>query len=229
MRKSQVSSVYLNDRGFYVRECPRCEKLIETKTRSHALVAEKNKLNCKSCANTIKNKARAYELHESVYVLNGFYCKKCPGCGIIQEYVRKKVANSAAKLNKLCQSCSNKKVGKNKFLGTYKGIRTAWVNKYRRMAEDRGYEWSLTLEQIYEIFERQKWKCAYTGYPLRFNMKTHASSGQPSLDRRDNTVGYTNKNTQVVIKEINIMKNIYSEEKFLSLCKAVAAYTSVST
>jgi len=224
MNESQSSQVYLNEKGFYVRECPTCKELIKTKTRAHAINADKNKINCKSCTTKAKNKARAHELHENVYILNGFYCKNCKMCGKRQEYVRKKVANSAAKLDKLCQSCSNKKVGQNKFLGVYKGIRTAWVNKYKRMAEDRSYEWSISLEDIYEIFEKQNWKCAYSGVPLKFNMKSHASIGQPSLDRKNNKLGYTKENTQVVIKEINIMKNVYNEELFLTLCKKVSSY-----
>lgn len=49
------------------------------------------------------------------------------------------------------------------------------------------------------------------------------STTTASLDRIDSSSGYGLENIQWLHKDINIMKNVHSQDYFLSLCKKVAA------
>jgi hypothetical protein len=46
-----------------------------------------------------------------------------------------------------------------------------------------------------------------------------------SVDRIDSLRGYVEGNVQWVHKKINIMKNVYSQEEFIILCKQVVKHT----
>jgi hypothetical protein len=53
-----------------------------------------------------------------------------------------------------------------------------------------------------------------------------------SLDRKDSSIGYTKDNIRWVLKDINMMKQQFSEDRFLELCHQVSAgdeYKSVET
>jgi len=45
-----------------------------------------------------------------------------------------------------------------------------------------------------------------------------------SLDRIDNNKGYIKGNVQWVLKDINKMKNIHTQDYFIELCKLVWEY-----
>lgn len=78
----------------------------------------------------------------------------------------------------------------------------------------------VSIEEAWNLFEKQGKKCALTGLPLQFGNTT--SRNTASLDRIDSSKGYTLDNIQWVHKEINWMKNTYSIERFIELCKLVA-------
>lgn len=55
--------------------------------------------------------------------------------------------------------------------------------------------------------------------PRRFK---ELGGGTASLDRKDNTRGYTLNNVQWVHKDVNIMKNTFDRDYFVSMCRRVA-------
>ena len=67
-------------------------------------------------------------------------------------------------------------------------------------------------------FQEQGGKCALTGIPLTFHPERTAS-----LDRIDNELGYERGNIQWLHKDINWMKGTFSPERFIELCRLVAA------
>lgn len=110
-------------------------------------------------------------------------------------------------------------------------------SSYKRGAEKRGYEFQITIEEMWELFLTQERLCALTGLPLEMFSYRHFNStpvknkkggitgrrthGTASLDRIDNTKGYDINNIHWVHKDINIMKKDHSLEYFLSLCQKV--------
>jgi hypothetical protein len=102
----------------------------------------------------------------------------------------------------------------------HREIRTSWFYKCKVGAETRGIEWALSLDLLWEIFLRQKRVCALSGLPIGW-----ASVGQnhtASIDRIDSREGYVEGNVQLVHKDVNMMKQSFSQARFLELCCAVA-------
>lgn len=118
--------------------------------------------------------------------------------------------------SKHCSSCKR-----------YEGIddfsKTLW-SVIVKGARVRNMKLSITMEYAYKVLQDQSFKCALSGlditlhkaYTLNREMQT------ASLDRIDSTKGYVEGNIQWLHKDVNIMKNKYSQEYFISICKAVA-------
>jgi hypothetical protein len=123
--------------------------------------------------------------------------------------------------------------GKNNPLWTGIGdISSSWFHKViERSASGRKSrngiqkKLDLTLEDIWNLFLQQNRKCALTGLILTFPIKgtpIELKKSTASLDRINSSEGYTLDNVQWVHKSINIMKNVYSQEYFIEMCKLVA-------
>ena len=97
------------------------------------------------------------------------------------------------------------------------------VLKYR--AEKQGFEFSITMEEIWQLFLDQDKKCALTGLPLKFETLRNILKGAEqtaSLDRIDSNRGYVPDNIQWVHKDVNKMKNEFGQDYYIKMCTLVA-------
>lgn len=95
-----------------------------------------------------------------------------------------------------------------------------WQIKNR--AERRGYLIEISIEYAWNLYLQQNKKCALSGLPISFaNSNKKSSETTASLDRIDSSKGYIEGNVQWVHKHVNIMKNIYEQNYFISLCKLI--------
>jgi hypothetical protein len=91
-------------------------------------------------------------------------------------------------------------------------------------------EFNITIEYIWELFLKQKRKCALSGLEIGFegtrleNKCKNTSRFTASLDRIDSSLGYLVGNIQWVHKHINIMKNSFDTQTFLYYCKSITEY-----
>lgn len=150
---------------------------------------------------------------------NGRWYKPCPSCGNLQDYLRRNYAEESLRLNKLCKSCSNK-LTDNCHRGLYNDIRLSWFNKFKSSAEIRNLEFKITVEYLWEIFKDQDFKCALTGWPIGWSETGVLHTA--SIDRIDSSLGYIEGNIQLLHKDVNMMKQQYSQEYFIEMCNAVA-------
>ena len=153
--------------------------------------------------------------------LDGRYYKECPECKLPQSYLRKNYAQESLRLGKLCKSCSNKKV-ENCHRGWHRGVRVSWFNKFKTGAETRGLSWQLSIDDVADLVEDQDFKCALTGWAIEFPESGSPQKAPASLDRIDSKLGYTKDNVQLVTRTVNMMKQRYSQQEFISVCKAVS-------
>ena len=79
----------------------------------------------------------------------------------------------------------------------------------------------LTLENLYEVYAKQNGRCALTGLLLTAKRGVGRVAGNVSLDRIDNSLGYTKQNIQLTTLKANEMKGDGTEEQLLSYCKAI--------
>jgi hypothetical protein len=155
-----------------------------------------------------------------VYKRNdGRWCKNCPTCKIEQDYLRKNYAEASLAQNKECKSCSNKRT-ENCHRGYVGNIRISWFTKYKISADLRSIPFNITAEQIDDMFLKQDFRCALSDLPIGFSAigLIHTIS----IDRIDSSLGYRIDNVQLVHKDVNMMKQSYTQDRFIEICIAVA-------
>ena len=152
---------------------------------------------------------------------DGRYYKPCSSCGELQSYLRKNYAEESLRLGKECKKCSNKRT-ENCHRGWHRGIRVSWFNKFKVGAETRGLQWDLTLDCVADLMELQDFRCALTGWDIEFPESGHPQKAIASIDRIDSKKPYVKENIQLVTRQVNMMKQQYSQAEFIKVCKAVA-------
>ena len=80
----------------------------------------------------------------------------------------------------------------------------------------------IVLEYCWELFIKQKRKCALSGIPIKFGICYGETTA--SLDRIDNKLDYIENNVQWVHKVINMMKRTLTEEEFIKYCRKVVEH-----
>lgn len=118
-----------------------------------------------------------------------------------------------------CQDCSRRKYWKNKDeLRLYHLI----FKDYAQQAKRRGYEYTLTLEESYELFISN---CHFCGESPS-NTKTHGknktiSFNYQGIDRKDPSKGYVSGNCLPCCKHCNYAKREMTYEEFLKWVEKV--------
>lgn len=125
------------------------------------------------------------------------------------------------RLGKRCKACSNKEVS-NCHRGWHRGIRVSWFNQFKASAEIRKIEWSLTMDDIANVYEKQKGICALTDESIVFPEVGHPCKALASIDRIDSSKGYVLDNIQLVTRQVNMMKQSYNQQLFIDTCIKVA-------
>lgn len=93
------------------------------------------------------------------------------------------------------------------------------INAYRR-----DLEFSITIEEAWNLFLKQNRKCALSSIPLIFvrNYRDYKTLQTASLDRIDPTKGYTIDNVQWLHKDINNMKQAIPQVDFINYCNLIS-------
>ena len=79
---------------------------------------------------------------------------------------------------------------------------------------------NLTKDKIIQLWEKQKGQCAITKMKMELITEPRAHN-RPSIDRIDNSKGYTINNIRLVWYFVNIARSTFSDEEFIKCCKAV--------
>jgi hypothetical protein len=88
----------------------------------------------------------------------------------------------------------------------------------------RNLEFSLTIDNVLKCWQIQDGKCALSGIEITLPIRVNDRKQTSSIDRIDSNKGYILRNIQWVHKDINYMKNCYSENYFFEICKQVANF-----
>ncbi len=102
-------------------------------------------------------------------------------------------------------------------------------NRINSNAKRRGISMELSLKDLWELFIKQNRKCSLSDLPLDFTYgRNQKHKGTASLDRIDSTKGYVKGNVQWVHKDVNWMKQDYSNDYFLSMCQRICDFQKQS-
>ena len=147
------------------------------------------------------------------------YWKCICDCGT-ERVVASSVLNSKSSIAR----CGNCKAFANKKL-RWKGYEEISGDFYRSISDgaaSRGFDFSVSIEDLWSLFLKQDKKCALSGQFLILSKGSRHEVGTASLDRIDSSKGYYIENIQWVHKDVNIMKGDFSQEYFIKLCHAIA-------
>lgn len=127
---------------------------------------------------------------------------------------KEKNLNASAIKAGLTTSCGcNKKRILSKGLEDISG---AFWHKLEKSALSRDIEFTITINEAWNIYLKQDKKCAISGVDLIMHSNNDKSRMQTaSPDRIDSSKGYTYENFQWVHKRVNRMKNILSVDELL--------------
>lgn len=136
---------------------------------------------------------------------------ECPACG--KEFYSS-AWNIVSGHTKGC-GCANygRRTGGKYISGKY------WKQLYRSAVERR-LVFNISIDYIEELLEKQEFRCALSNVKLEYSYDTNKQT--LSLDRIDSLKGYVEDNVQWVHKDINMMKQSYSQEYFIDFCIKVA-------
>ena len=123
--------------------------------------------------------------------------------------------------------CLLKREGRWNWSG-YKDISGFFWRRILENAKSRQIPVSVSIQESWNVFEKQRKKCVLTGEPLSFSTKNDEYDGNASLDRIDSSKGYIEGNIQWIHKDVNIMKwdmsvndLIYWSQKISDHCKNI--------
>lgn len=131
--------------------------------------------------------------------------------------------------SKMCFSCANKNKNGEKN-NNWKGvgcIPSSIITRIKGNAISRNIAFDIDGKYLNELWELQNHKCALTGLELIMKAKSKkdlAWSNSASLDRKNSSLGYIVGNVRWVHPIINIMKNQFTDEVFLEMCKNVVTF-----
>lgn len=110
-------------------------------------------------------------------------------------------------------------------------VRTPMIERYFNRMKDRAnrknrqpIEFKITVKYIKKLIENQNYKCNLSGLDIvipKYHSEYQDGLMTASLDRIDSSKGYVENNLQWVHKDINFMKGILSQERFIDLCGKV--------
>lgn len=100
-------------------------------------------------------------------------------------------------------------------------ISASYFFSLKKGAKNRNLEFSITIEEIWNLFKKQNGKCALSGLDIRFPHSRRDYEATASLDRINSKIGYIKDNIQWVHKDVNYAKQSMDNFEFLDLVKKI--------
>jgi len=113
-----------------------------------------------------------------------------------------------------CSTIAKTGNGNPNWKGTGK-IPGAMIYRIKNQAEKRNIEFDVDTVSLDNLFLKQNGRCKLTKEKISFHDNT------ASLDRIDSNQGYVIENLQWVHKDVNIMKNKFSQDRFIEVCRLI--------
>lgn len=149
-------------------------------------------------------------------------CSKCKVAQPLTNFYKDK-----DKLRADCKTCNgnkNKKYYVDKVNSISKRLyRSSFQTHLKRKKNGRDLEFTITTELINELLIKQNHKCYWTKLPLNNKWKKARDAYAPSLDRLDNSKGYTPDNICITTWVVNRMRGNLSVEEFTDLLNNIKA------
>jgi hypothetical protein len=169
------------------------------------------------------------KIHSGKYVSYTVRCNKC-------EHIYRTGHSILNKKSKglglsCCHNCFNVGMKSKKSLNMLTAhLSLMMYNKLYHQAELRGILFNVSPEYLELIFDGH---CYFSGIELKIDTYSRKdgeyNKGNASLDRIDSNKGYVEGNVVWVYKPVNAMKNTFSSNEFINMCKLIVDYDKSKT
>lgn len=100
-------------------------------------------------------------------------------------------------------------------------ISLTYFNRLKNSSKKRNLEFSVKIDELWDLFIKQDRKCALSGLDIRFPHSRIDYEATASLDRINSKIGYNKDNIQWVHKDVNYAKQSMDNFEFLDLVKKI--------
>ena len=135
-----------------------------------------------------------------------------------------KYRNHKDKRCKKCKAIQNKEA-RQKYSEDdrlYKLIQERWLTA-RSRATRKNIPFTITKEDIIDLWKHQEGKCAISRIPMTFEIDNGRIFTNLSLDQKIPGQGYTKENIQLVCQAVNQLKSDWDMDTVLYLCQAIVS------
>ena len=209
------------------RTCPCCGKTLPlTRNYFKRLKTPQGEvgyhLTCKQCEDDARKnrECRDGKLH-------------CHGCGEYKDKEEFSLRGGSDPIRDnrrtLCKDCYTKRQKeRNKSLSDDKKLakclRWRWLGARDRSTRHPDVEFSITLEDIQDLWVSQDGTCALSGIKMTYELQNGRTPTNVSIDKIDHTKGYVTGNVQLVCMACNQIKSDLSEEDMYQFCKKIVEH-----
>jgi len=137
------------------------------------------------------------------------------------------IRSSKLKITPSC-GCSDSALAP-KYVQTFEEVPDWFWGKFKKGADARGLEFTISTNELWEIFVSQDKKCALSGVELYIPTQKSQINFTASIDRIDSKKGYILGNIQWVHKTINMMKMRMSNDELINFCTSICQYQNRRT
>lgn len=102
----------------------------------------------------------------------------------------------------------------------YKIVQDRWLAA-RSRAEKKNIPFTITKDDILELWENQNGKCAISNIPMTFEIDNGRVFTNVSVDQKNPGQGYTKENTQLICQAVNQLKSDWDMDTVLYICKSI--------
>lgn len=150
-------------------------------------------------------------------------------CTMCEEQKQIPMYNIISGKSKMCANCANKNKNgyKNSNWKGFGSVPSSTISHIKNNAISRNLTFEIDGNYLNNLWESQNYRCALTGLELILKAKSKKDipwSNIASLDRKDSNTGYVVGNVRWVHPIINIMKNQFTDDIFISMCNQVSIF-----
>ncbi len=160
-------------------------------------------------------------------------CKKCWEEKFPEDFVMQYIENPIAGRYRYlyeCKECKKKRIYEKRWtvVQTFESALGVVYEQLQSSAKQKRVAFQLKEIDLFNIREKQKGRCYYTGYEMAYSslptksaILTEKTKYQVSCDRLDNDSWYTKDNCVLCCTIVNKMKGNISEEEFYKICNDI--------
>lgn len=142
--------------------------------------------------------------------------------------VRRIIPSMVLRGQKKSCGCLKKRMGSENPVWTGgSGISGSKFAHIKGHAKTRGHPFEISVEDIDRLYERQEGRCALSGLEIGFNDTGSGpkKGNTASLDQIVPGKGYVKGNIQLLHKDVNLLKGVFSNKQTRKLAAAIADHT----